>query len=494
MFPKREVPLGEIALELRNVSCAAAGLRDISLSVRQGEILGLAGLVGSGRTELAETIFGLTPADSGEILVRGKSVRIQSPAQAIQLGIGYVPEDRREHGIILEMPIAANTSLANLSSVSHWGWIDEEQEEDLAQRYIGQLGIKTASAQMEAGSLSGGNQQKVALARWLAIDPKILILDEPTQGVDVGSKSEIHSLMVDLAGRGMAIILISSELPEILGMSDRIAVMHAGRISGVLSRQEATQQRILTLCVGESTMIERHSREIAVAGTILALFAVLAFRAPAYFSRGESERLFLANVPVLIVALGMTLIILTGEIDVSVGSMFAIAGVVAGMSGEIRLARAGSGFSRLYCGRRDGSGEWRAGGLPSRAFHRGHARGHGCSAGRTPMDHPGRLGGRSAWRLSMARALAIHLSAGDVADCNYSCGGVRVGTPESGCGTRRLCYWIEPRKPRVSSGMHPSPSHIFGFHDPRRSYRIGGCAQLGPLQSNPYVMRDWVWK
>jgi rhamnose transport system ATP-binding protein len=249
VFPKREVALGEIAFELRNVS-SAAGVRDISLSVRQGEILGLAGLVGSGRTELAETIFGLTPADSGEILVRGKSVRIQSPAEAIQLGIGYVPEDRREHGIILEMPITANSSLANLSSVSHWGWIDEEQEQELAQRYIDQLGIKTASAQMDAGSLSGGNQQKVALARWLAIDPKILILDEPTQGVDVGSKSEIHSLMVDLAARGLAIILISSELPEILGMSDRVAVMHGGKLSGVLSRQEATQQRILSLALG----------------------------------------------------------------------------------------------------------------------------------------------------------------------------------------------------------------------------------------------------
>ena len=251
VFPKRDVALGEIAFEVRNVSGAAAGVRDVSLSVRHGEILGLAGLVGSGRTELAETIFGLTPADSGDVFVDGKSVRIQSPAEAIQLGIGYVPEDRREHGIILEMPIAANASLANLSSVSHWGWwIDEDQEEELAQRYIGQLEIKTASTQMAAGSLSGGNQQKVALARWLAIDPKILILDEPTQGVDVGSKSEIHSLMVDLAERGLAIILISSELPEILGMSDRVAVMHAGRIIGVLSRQEATQERILTLALG----------------------------------------------------------------------------------------------------------------------------------------------------------------------------------------------------------------------------------------------------
>jgi rhamnose transport system ATP-binding protein len=161
-----------------------------------------------------------------------------------------VPEDRREHGVILEMPIAANTSLANLSAVSRWGCIDDGEESELAQRYIGLLRIKTASAQMAAGALSGGNQQKVALARWLAIEPKVLILDEPTQGVDVGSKSEIHSLMLDLAERGLAIIMISSELPEILGMSDRVAVMHAGRIRGVLSRQEATEQKILTLALG----------------------------------------------------------------------------------------------------------------------------------------------------------------------------------------------------------------------------------------------------
>ena len=250
VFPKRDVAMGEIALELRNVSSGAAGLRDVSLSVRRGEILGLAGLVGSGRTQVAETIFGLTPADSGEILVSGESVRIRSPASAIRFGIGYVPEDRREHGVILEMPIAANTSLANLGGISRWGWIDEDQESELAQRYIGQLRIRTSSAQMATGALSGGNQQKVALARWLATEPKVLILDEPTQGVDVGSKSEIHSLMMDLAERGLAIIMISSELPEILGMSDRVAVMHAGRISGVLSLQEATQERILTLALG----------------------------------------------------------------------------------------------------------------------------------------------------------------------------------------------------------------------------------------------------
>ncbi|HTA72145.1 MAG TPA: sugar ABC transporter ATP-binding protein [Bryobacteraceae bacterium] len=249
VFPKREVALGETAIELREVGNRGAGLRDISFGVRSGEILGVAGLVGSGRTELAETLFGLTPGDSGDILVSGVPVRITSPAQAIELGIGYVPEDRRQHGVVLELPIAANTSLANLKIVSRHGLIDHDKEGRLALRYLQQLRIKAPSVYTETGALSGGNQQKVALARWLAIDPKILILDEPTQGVDVGSKSEIHSLMMDLAERGLAIIMISSELPEILGMSDRIAVMHQGKIAGVLSRQQATQQKILSLAV-----------------------------------------------------------------------------------------------------------------------------------------------------------------------------------------------------------------------------------------------------
>jgi rhamnose transport system ATP-binding protein len=250
VFPKRDVPLGDNVIELRHLSNQSGGLRNISLSVRSGEILGLAGLVGSGRTELAETIFGLMPADAGEILLSGTRVRITSPAQAIHLGIGYVPEDRRQHGVVLELPIAANTSLANLKIVSHHGLIDRNQEGELALRYLHQLRIKAPSVYTATGALSGGNQQKVALARWLAINPKILILDEPTQGVDVGSKAEIHSLMMDLAERGLAIIMISSELPEILGMSDRIAVMHQGTIAGMLSRQEATQQKILSLALG----------------------------------------------------------------------------------------------------------------------------------------------------------------------------------------------------------------------------------------------------
>jgi rhamnose transport system ATP-binding protein len=254
IFPQRTAAApagpGDVALETRGLASRAAGIRDISLSVRRGEILGLAGLVGSGRTQLAETLFGLTPADSGEILLHGKSVSVASPADAIRLKIGYLPEDRRQHGVVLELPITANTSLACLEAVSRHGMIDGALERDLTRGYVERLRVKTPSLYSETGSLSGGNQQKVALARWLAIHPDVLILDEPTQGVDVASKSEIHALMVDLAEGGMAIIMISSELPEVLGMSDRIAVMHEGTVAGVLSRHEATQQGILDLALG----------------------------------------------------------------------------------------------------------------------------------------------------------------------------------------------------------------------------------------------------
>jgi rhamnose transport system ATP-binding protein len=250
VFPKKKVELGDVLLEVRNLSSRAAGVTDISLQVRKGEILGVAGLVGSGRTQLAETIFGLTPADAGEIIVGGKPVEIHSPAAAIAQGIAYVPEDRRKHGIVLELPISANTSLADLNAVSHAGLIDSRAEDHLADRFIGQLRIKAPSPHVVTGTLSGGNQQKVALSRWLATNPKVLILDEPTQGVDVGSKSEIHALMGDLAERGMAIIMISSELPEVLGMSDRIAVMRGGKLAGILPREEATQEKVLSLAFG----------------------------------------------------------------------------------------------------------------------------------------------------------------------------------------------------------------------------------------------------
>ncbi len=249
VYPKREVPIGSIALEVRGLSNAAAGLHNISFQVRRGEILGFAGLVGSGRTELARTLFGLTPV-SRKILIDDQPVDINSPADAIAHGIGYVPEDRRQHGVVLQMPVAENISLASLPNVSRAGMIERHKEVRLANHYRDSLRIKTRDVLAAAGDLSGGNQQKVALARWLATHPKIMILDEPTQGVDVGSKAEIHELITGLAERGMAVILISSELPEVLGMCDQIAVFDAGTIAGFLSREEATQERIMALAFG----------------------------------------------------------------------------------------------------------------------------------------------------------------------------------------------------------------------------------------------------
>jgi rhamnose transport system ATP-binding protein len=241
IFPKVDVPIGEPVLEVRGLSCAATGVHDVNLMVRSGEILGLAGMVGAGRTQVAETLFGLTPADSGEILIRGRKVSIHSPAEAIALGIAYVPEDRRRHGVILDFPVASNLSLASLSGV----FLDASKERAVGREYVQRLGIKTASVDALTGTLSGGNQQKVALGRWLITKPSVLILDEPTQGVDVGAKAEIHRLMVELAGRGLAIVMISSELPEILGMSDRIAVMRGGVVVDTIERARASQESIL---------------------------------------------------------------------------------------------------------------------------------------------------------------------------------------------------------------------------------------------------------
>ncbi len=256
VFPKREVPMGKVALEVRHLSNLDVGLSDISFTVRSGEILGFAGLVGSGRTELARTIFGLTPVDA-EVLVDGLRVRLRSPSEAIAAGIAYLPEDRRQHGLVLQMTVAENVTLADLKDVSRAGLLDRVKEMRLANHYRERLRIKTPDVWAAAGDLSGGNQQKVALARWLATKPRVMILDEPTQGVDVGSKAEIHELVMQLAEQGMAVVLISSELPEVMGMSDRVAVFHQGRIAGVLVRSELTQERLMAMAFGHGAGVAR---------------------------------------------------------------------------------------------------------------------------------------------------------------------------------------------------------------------------------------------
>lgn len=230
IYPPSESEPRETVLALRAVGCRAAGVRDVTLEVRAGEVVGLAGMVGAGRTGLARVLFGITPADTGKIKVGGRVVRIRSPREAIRRGIAYVPEDRRRHGVILEMPVAANMTMAIHPSLFPGGWLRFDRERDLARRFIRTLAVKTAGLDAPAGSLSGGNQQKIALARWLATKPRLLILDEPTQGVDVGAKSEIHKIIRRLAADGLAVLIISSDLPEILGMSDRVLVMRGGTL------------------------------------------------------------------------------------------------------------------------------------------------------------------------------------------------------------------------------------------------------------------------
>ena len=234
IYPPAEGAAGDVVLSVKNLHCAAGGVRDLSLEVRAGEIVGLAGLVGAGRTEFARVLFGITPADTGEIAINGRRVAISSPQEAVAHGIAYVPEDRRRHGVILEMPIADNMTMAIHPRIFPGAWLRRGAEKQLALEFIRDLGIKAYGPEAPGGSLSGGNQQKVSLARWLATKPKLLILDEPTQGVDVGAKSEIHKIIRRLAKEGLAVLMISSDLPEVLGMSDRIAVMRGGTITAML--------------------------------------------------------------------------------------------------------------------------------------------------------------------------------------------------------------------------------------------------------------------
>jgi len=248
-IPKVPAEQGDIALEVKHLTRKGV-LNDISFTVRKGEVLGIAGLVGAGRTETARVIFGADPMDSGSIEVFGKPVRIRSPQDAIKHGIGLVTEDRKQQGLVLGMVVRENTTLANLDFLSSLGFIRRGEERQVAEKYKTDLAIKTPTIEQTVHNLSGGNQQKVVLAKWLFTGSKILIFDEPTRGIDVGAKSEIYKLMNELAKNGVAIIMISSELPEVLGMSDRILVMHEGRLTGELSRAEATQEKIMHLATG----------------------------------------------------------------------------------------------------------------------------------------------------------------------------------------------------------------------------------------------------
>ncbi|WP_448950317.1 sugar ABC transporter ATP-binding protein [Labrys neptuniae] len=249
VFPKREVPIGDVALEVKDLGNDSE-FADISFTLRQGEILGLYGLVGAGRSEAMQAVFGLSRLGKGEIKVRGETRAINSPADAIAAGIAYVPEDRQIQGAVLPFGVRENTTLASLMRHSRLGFLSQRSEIADTRRLGTRLVVKAASWDQKLQELSGGNQQKVVIAKWLATNPKVIILDEPTKGIDVGSKAAVHDFMVELAAEGLAVILISSELPEVMGMSDRILVMHEGRIVKEFARAEMDAAAIVTAATG----------------------------------------------------------------------------------------------------------------------------------------------------------------------------------------------------------------------------------------------------
>ncbi|MCL4876555.1 MAG: sugar ABC transporter ATP-binding protein [Anaerolineae bacterium] len=251
-FVKEQVPIKDVVLSVKNLSKQGV-FSGLSFDIRHGEVLGFAGLVGAGRTDVALALFGVAPADEGEIIFEGQSLKIQSPQQATQMGIAYVPEDRRQHGLVMPMAIAANISLPTLQRyLTRLGLIKRWEEETVAESFRQKLTIRTESVRSPASKLSGGNQQKVVLSKWLNTQPKLLILDEPTRGIDVGAKAEVHHMINELAKQGLAILMISSDLPEVLAMSDRILVMREGQQMGIFSREEATQETIMTAAMGQA--------------------------------------------------------------------------------------------------------------------------------------------------------------------------------------------------------------------------------------------------
>jgi L-arabinose transport system ATP-binding protein len=252
MFVRDPEPPGEVVLDVRGVTNDR--LRDVSLQVRGGEVVGLGGLVGAGRSELAHAIVGDDRMTSGTVTVQGRTLTLRGPADALRAGIGFAPEERKEQALLLRRSVRDNISLAILDRLSRLHVVRRKEERAIATDYQRRLSIRTPSIEQEVGNLSGGNQQKVVLARWLARRPKALILDEPTRGVDVGAKAEIYSIISDLAGQGVALLVISSEMPELLGLSDRIVVMRDGEISGELTREEATEERLLTLAMPPEPM------------------------------------------------------------------------------------------------------------------------------------------------------------------------------------------------------------------------------------------------
>jgi rhamnose transport system ATP-binding protein len=251
LFPKVETPVGDLLLEVKGLTRVGV-FRDVGFSVRAGEIVGLAGLVGAGRTEVARVLFGIDQRDAGEIRLGGRPVSFESPSAAMHAGIAYLPEDRHQEGLVLDFTIAQNVTLPILPRLFPRLFIRSSAERQVARDYTDQFNVRMTGVDQLVGALSGGNQQKVVLAKWLASKPSILILDEPTRGIDIGAKVEVHRIISELAASGLGIILISSDLPEVLAMSDRIVVLHEGRVTAEIPRARATEERVMFAATGSA--------------------------------------------------------------------------------------------------------------------------------------------------------------------------------------------------------------------------------------------------
>lgn len=335
-------------LEVRHLT-RAGHFEDISLSVRAGEVVGLAGLVGAGRSEVASCIFGVADYDHGSVVVEGTPLPAGRIAASIRRGLAFVPEDRQHLGLVLPMSVSQNLSLAVLRSLTRWGLIRRQVERRLAARLAEDLQVRAARLSLPAEALSGGNQQKLVLGKWLATRPRVLILDEPTRGVDVAAKAEIHRRIRQLANQGMATLVISSELPEILRLSDRVLVMREGRLAGELQRSEATEQKVLELALPVAPQISadgpRHlvsarsawftelleRRELWLLAILAITIACVGALKPSFLAIGNLLDIAAEAAPTAIVACAVTLVIVTGEIDISVGSLAGLTAAVLGL-------------------------------------------------------------------------------------------------------------------------------------------------------------------
>ena len=348
LFPKQDTTVGSTVLTVHRLTREGVFF-DISFDVRAGEIVALAGLVGAGRSEVARAIFGIDRADAGHVEVDGRRLPAGKPAAAMRAGVGFVPEDRRQQGLVMDLSIARNTSLTRLGALSKGGLIRSAAENALASEWGTKLQLKYHRLDDPVGTLSGGNQQKVVLGKWLATKPKVLIVDEPTRGIDVGTKAEVHRLLSELAGQGVAVLMISSELPEVLGMADRVLVMYEGRLTAELSRAEADEESVIRAATGQLERGRRVSvaavegararrltewvfrvRELGIVVVLALLIVVTGILEPRFLEAASLRNLALNASIFAILAAGQTLVLITRNVDLSVGSVLGLAAFMAG--------------------------------------------------------------------------------------------------------------------------------------------------------------------